>query len=78
MIEPTIKQLEVLKYICRIGMDEWRAPTIREIAKEFGICKSATNCHIQALRHKGYLHIGVHELRATELTQERYFEEWMD
>ena len=51
----TAKQRDFLNFIKRFSAEEGMAPTVYEIADEFGIKTSTVFAHLQALQKKGYL-----------------------
>lgn len=51
----TIKQQEVLDFIEEFNRREGMAPTVYEIAKNFGIKPATAFAHLRALQRKGYV-----------------------
>ena len=55
MIELTERQREILQWIVGYIQINWRAPTMQEIADQFGVKASSAYAIVRALRKKGYL-----------------------
>jgi len=76
MDDMTAKQFAMLRYICEVGVGQWRNPTYRELVKRFGITVFAVACRLKALKKKGYLRTDINEIAVTPMTIDKYFEEW--
>lgn len=67
----TDKQRDVLKFIFRQVREKNNAPTIREIASEFGFSSTGTvRDYLRALVKKGYIRVAEGKSRAIELIRE--------
>ena len=51
----TNRQHEILDFICKFIIERSFAPTVREIADEFGFSEKAAHEHVQALERKKYI-----------------------
>ena len=51
----TDRQHEILDFICTFIIERSFAPTVREIADEFGFSEKAAHEHVQALERKKYI-----------------------
>jgi len=65
----TPKQLRLLTYIRDYCRARGYAPTMQELADEFGVSKVTVFEHIAALEHKGYLRRARHKARSLELSE---------
>ena len=57
MLPLSKRQLAVLESLRAFARREGRMPSVRELAKELGLCCSTTHQHMQSLRKKGLLDI---------------------
>lgn len=64
----TPKQLRVLTYIRDSTSAQGYAPTMQELADEFGVSKVTVFGHIAALQKKGYLRRSRHKARSLRLS----------
>jgi len=55
MKELTTKQRTIYNYIVSFMRRNWFAPSLEEIAENFGIIKNATRKQVWAIEKKGYL-----------------------
>ena len=55
MTDLTLPQAKVLKYIMEYQLLHACMPSLMDIAKEFGSCKTSAQKKVQALEHKGYI-----------------------
>ncbi len=65
----TPKQLRVLTYIRDYTNAKGYAPTMQELADEFGVSKVTVFEHIDALQKKGYLRRSRHKARSLRLNE---------
>lgn len=66
---PTPKQLRVLTYIRDYTRANGYAPTMQELADEFGVSKVTVFEHITALQRKGLLRRSRHKARSLRLSE---------
>lgn len=65
----TKRQREILDYVTEFMNDKGYAPSIREIADNFGLSSPATiHVHLENLKNKGFLKSSFNEARSIELT----------
>ncbi|HCM36665.1 MAG: repressor LexA [Candidatus Wildermuthbacteria bacterium RIFCSPLOWO2_02_FULL_47_9c] len=64
--KPTKKQREVLDFIKRFQKKHHYSPSLKEIAKHFGVSAPTIHQHVQALRKKGYVSAAKGEKRSVE------------
>lgn len=69
----TPKQLRVLTFIRDYSHARGYAPTMQELADEFGISKVTVFEHIGALQKKGYLKRARHKARSLQLSEDIRF-----
>jgi len=69
----TPKQLRVLTYIRDFSHARGYAPTMQELADEFGVSKVTVFEHITALQRKGYLRRARHKARSLQLSEDIAF-----
>jgi repressor LexA len=69
----TPKQLRVLTYIRDYSRAKGYAPTMQELADEFGVSKVTVFEHIAALQRKGYLRRSRHKARSLRLSESYSF-----
>lgn len=67
MLSLTPKQLRLLTYIRDYTSGHGYAPTMQELADEFGISKVTVFEHISSLQEKGYLKRSRHKARSLQL-----------
>jgi len=68
MIEPTIRQLEIMRFIAEC-VDSGRPPTVRELGAQFGIASTnGVRDHLLLLERKGLIIRRAHESRGLALT----------
>ncbi len=65
----TPKQLRILTFIRDFSRAHGYAPTMQELADEFGLSKVTVFEHIEALEEKGYLRRARHKARSLELRE---------
>jgi SOS-response transcriptional repressor LexA len=64
----TAKQLRVYEHIFMHTMEHGYQPSFQEVAAHFGWGnRNATQCHVEALRHWGYVGSSTNESRALRL-----------
>lgn len=82
MRELTKKQADVLAYIVRICLTEFRYPTYREIASEFRVQLNSAYCHVKSLKRKGWLEIDKNgtkdSIRLSGKTRDRFAVDSLD
>lgn len=66
----TPKQLRVLTFIRNFANARGYAPTMQELADEFGVSKVTVFEHIAALQRKGYLRRARHKARSLRLSDD--------
>lgn len=66
----TPKQLRVLTFIRDFSHARGYAPTMQELADEFGVSKVTVFEHIAALQRKGYLNRSRHKARSLQLSDD--------
>lgn len=69
----TPKQLRVLTFIRDFSRAQGYAPTMQELADEFGVSKVTVFEHIAALQKKGYLKRSRHKARSLQLSDDIEF-----
>jgi len=69
----TPKQLRVLTYIRDYSQARGYAPTMQELADEFGVSKVTVFEHIVSLQKKGYLRRARHKARSLQLNDDIRF-----
>ncbi|MGD8452402.1 MAG: transcriptional repressor LexA [Phycisphaerae bacterium] len=69
----TPKQLRVLTFIRDFSRAKGYAPTMQELADEFGVSKVTVFEHIAALHKKGYLKRSRHKARSLQLSDAIHF-----
>jgi len=66
----TPKQLRIVEFVRRYDRDHGFAPTLDEIASEFGVSKVTIHEHMKALERKGAVRRIYHKARSIELAPE--------
>lgn len=68
--EPASRQLEILAYVARCGIERLVPPTLREIGKRFNIrSTNGVNDHLRSLIRRGLLEKGRRMSRCLRVTK---------